>query len=206
MLTQNRRNLLAIFITLLIIFEVIAYVAVTPRPQEQFFQFYVLGANHLAADYYPRNDSNIKLGEPVKWYVGVTDMMGNVQLVSIRVKLGNETISSPNATRGLSSPAPLLTEFIQFIQNNETWEFPFVWHIISVSSVERSTIILEVQINNQTLSAKSPWARDGHNFRLIFELWTWNVDTAGFEFGWRTTTEHRVAWLQIWFNVTATHL
>jgi hypothetical protein len=195
-----------VFITLLIVFEMIAYVSTTPRPREQFFQFYVLGANRMAADYYPNNDSNIRLGEPVRWHVGVTDLMGNVQLVSVRVKLGNATISAPNDTQGLPSPAPLIAEFMRFIQDNETWEFPFVWHISNVSSVEGSTRILELQINNQTFPVQDSSARNGYNFRLIFELWTWNVDTAGLEFGWWTTTEHRVAWLQIWFNVTAPHL
>jgi hypothetical protein len=203
MLTQNRRNLIAIFITLLIIFEMITYVATTPRPQEQFFQFYVLGANHLAADYYPSNDSNIQLAEPLKWYIGVTDLMGNMQLVSIRVKLGNETISPPNDTKALPSPAPLVTEFMRFIQDNETWELPFVWQISNFSSIEGSTHILELQINNQTFPVQDSWTRNGYNFRLIFELWTWNVDTAGLEFGWYAGTEHRVAWLQVWFNATA---
>jgi hypothetical protein len=203
MLTQSRRDLLVVFITLLIVFEMIAYVATTPRPQEQFFQFYVLGANHLAADYYPSNNSDIRLAEPVKWYIGVTDLMGNVQFVSIRVKLGNETISPPNDTEGLPSPAPLVTEFMRFIQNNEAWELPFVWQISNFSSINDSTRILELQINNQTFSVPDSWARSGHNFRLIFELWVWNVDTAGLEFGWYAGAEHRVAWLQIWFNATA---
>jgi hypothetical protein len=203
MLTQNRRSLIVVFITLLIIFEMIAYVATTPRPQEQFFQFYVLGANHLAADYYPSNDSSIQLGEQVKWYIGVTDLMGNMQLVSIRVKLGNETISPPNDTKGLPSPAPLVTEFMRFIQDNETWELPFVWQISNISSTNGSTRILQLQINNQTFQIHDSSARNGHNFRLILELWVWNVDSAGLDFGWHSGTEHRVAWLQIWFNATA---
>jgi uncharacterized membrane protein len=201
--SQNKRTLIVVFITLLLVFEMIAYVATTPRPQEQFFQFYVLGANRMAADYYPNNDSNIRLGESVKWYVGVTDLMGNMQLVSIRVKLGNETISPPNDTQAQPSFAPLVTEFMRFIQNNETWEFPLVWRISNVSSVEGSTRILELQINNQTFPVQDSSARNGYNFRLIFELWTWNVDTAGFGFGWYAGTEHRVAWLQVWFNATA---
>jgi uncharacterized membrane protein len=204
--TQNRRNLLVIFVIFLIAFEMIAYVATTPRPREQFFQFYVLGAHHLAADYYPNNDSNIQVGQLVKWYIGVTDLIGSMQLVAVRVKLGNETISAPNDTQSQPSPAPLVTEFMRFIQDNETWAFPFVWRISNISTVDRSTRILQLEINNQTLSVRSSSARDGNNFRLIFELWTWNLDTSDFEFGWRTTTEHRVAWLQIWFNVTATHL
>jgi hypothetical protein len=201
--SQNKRTVIVIFITLLIVFEMIAYVSTTPRPREQFFQFYVLGSNRMAADYYPNNDSNIRLGEPVRWHVGVTDLMGNVQLVSIRVELGNETIRAPNDTQGLPSPAPLVTEFMRFIQDNETWELLFVWQILNVSSVEGSTRILELQVNNQSFLMQDSSARDGYNFRLILELWTWNVDSGALEFGWWTATEHRVAWLQLWFNATS---
>lgn len=204
MFRQNRRNLLVVFITLLIVFEMVAYVATTPQPQEHFFQFYVLGTNRMAAGYYPNNDSNIRVGESVRWLVGVTDLMGNVQLVSIRVKLGNQTISAPDDLQGLPSPAPLVTEFMHVIQNNGTWELPFVWRISNVSSVEGSTRILELRINNQTYPMQGSFARNGFNFRLIFELWTWNVDSSALEFGWRSGTEHRAAWLQIQFNATIT--
>jgi hypothetical protein len=199
--TQSRRNFLVIFLTLLVVFEVIAYVSTTPRPQEQFFQFYALGSNRMAADYFPNDDPNLRLGELVNWYVGVTDLMSNVQLVSIRVKLGNQTISAPNDTQGVPSPAPLVAEFMRSIQENQTWELAFAWRISKASSVGGSTRILELQINNQTFAVQGLSARSGNNFRLILELWTWNVDTAAFEFGWSTSTEHRVAWLQLWFNV-----
>jgi hypothetical protein len=129
--------------------------------------------------------------------------MGNVQLVSIRVKLGNETISPPNDTQGLSSPAPLIAEFMRSIQDNKTWELPIVWRLLNVSSVEGSTRILGLQINNQSFLVQDSSARDGYNFRLIFELWTWNVDSGALEFGWWQATDHRVAWLQLWFNATS---
>jgi hypothetical protein len=92
---------------------------------------------------------------------------------------------------------------MRFIQDNETWELPFVWQILNVSSVEGSTRILELQINNQSFLMQDSSARDGYNFRLILELWTWNVDSGALEFGWWTATEHRVAWLQLWFNATS---
>jgi hypothetical protein len=46
-------------------------------------------------------------------------------------------------------------------------------------------------------------ASNGYNFRLIFELWTWNTDSANFQFGWFAPVEIRVAWLQLWFNATS---
>jgi len=103
---QNRRTLIVVFITFLVIFETLAYVATTPRQQEQFYQLYVLGANHLAADYYPNGDPNIRLGEVVCWYLGVTNNMGSVQLVEVLVRLGNQTIQPPRRPSGCAVPRP----------------------------------------------------------------------------------------------------
>jgi uncharacterized membrane protein len=183
----------------------IAYVATTPRPREQFFELYVLGSKRMAADYYPNNNTDISPSDTVTWYLGATNSMGNVQLVELRVKLGNQTIKPPDDQHTQSSPAPLITKFKRFTQDNETWEFPFVWRVTNVRFANNSTHILELEINGETFQVVDCSARSGYNFRLIFELWTWNLDTAGLEFGWWTTTEHRVAWLQIWFNATAPH-
>ena len=126
---RPKRVWVVVFITLFIIFETAAYVATTPRPTEEFFQIYVLGANHMAADYYPNDNPNITLGESVRWYLGVTNFMGSVQLVAIRIRLGNQTIQPPNDQNGTPSPAPLVAEFQRFLSDNETWEFPFVWEV-----------------------------------------------------------------------------
>jgi hypothetical protein len=202
--SANKRNLLAVFITLLIVFEMIAYVATTPRPQEQFFELYVLGSNRMAADYYPNGDPNIRANEQVAWYLGVTNLMGNVQFVAIRVKLGNRTINAPNDTQVLPSPAPLVTEFARFIQSNETWEFPFIWSISKLTVVNASTCISQLQIGNETYQLPSSTALKGYNFRIIIELWTMQSETGALQFGWNTGGEHRVAWLQVWFNATST--
>jgi uncharacterized membrane protein len=200
MSSQSRRTLIVVLIILLIVCETVAYVATTPRPREQFFQLYVLGANHMTADYYPSNDTDIRIGEPVTWYLGVTDNMGTVQLVSIRVKIGNQTIKPPDDQQALESPAPVVTEFMRFIQDNETWEVPFVWSITDAIPVGGSTRILTLQINNETYQLQDSSASNGRNFRLTFELWTWQAND--FEFGWTASGEHQVAWLQVWFNMT----
>jgi uncharacterized membrane protein len=201
--SQNRRTLITVFITLLIICEMLAYVATTPRPQEQFFQLYILGAHHMAADYYPNNDTDISIGEPVTWYLGVTDNMGSVQLVSVRVKIGNQTIKPPNDQNGTESPAPLVAEYMRVLQDNETWEMPFVWTITDAVSAGNSTRLLTLQFDNETYTLQDSTASGGRNFRLIFELWTLQVESDTFQFGWNANGEHRVAWLQVWFNMTS---
>ena len=202
--TQNKRTLIALFIVLVVISETGAFLATTPPPPERFFQFYVLDSNKLAADYYPQNNTNLRVASPISWYLGVTNFMGNVQLVEIRLKLGNETTTSPNDTSNAPSSAPELIAFDRFLINNEAWEFPLVWNISNATSIDGSTRVLTLQINNEAYQISDWSASNGYNFRLIFELWTWQTDRNGFEFGWNTNGERQVMWLQVWFNMTNT--
>jgi hypothetical protein len=130
--------------------------------------------------------------------------MGSVQLIELRVKLGNQTIAAPSDQPISSSPAPTIIEFTRFLADNETWEFPFTWQILNLASFHNSTQILRLQLNNQTITVNGLSARSGYNFRLMIELWVWNADTSTFEYGWFAGSESRAAWLQIWFNATST--
>jgi len=200
--TQNRRTLLAVFITLIITFEVIVYVTTTPRPLDHYFQLYLLGANHTVSDYYPGNVNTVFLGERIAWYVGVANNMGTVQYVSIRVKVSNQSISPPDDQHALGSPAPLLIDFPRFLLDNETWEIPFVWNIPNIRMNHGSARIVILQIDNETYPVPLWTAANGYNFRLVFELWTWQPNSNAFEFGWSSNGEREVAWLQMWFNAT----
>jgi hypothetical protein len=192
-----------VFLIFLVIFEMVTYVTTTPRPHEQFFQLYILGANRLLSDYYPNDNPNIRTGDLVRWHVGVTDFMGSVQLVVIRIKLGNQTIRPPDDLQALPSPAPLIAEFGRFIQDNETWEIPFFWQIMNADALGGSTRILEMQINTETYQVPGLTATDGNNFRVILELWTWEPQSETLQFGWSSGNEQRVAWVQVWFNMTS---
>jgi len=199
---HSRRTLIVIFIILLAVCETLVYVTTTPRPTEQFMQLYVLGPNQLAADYYPNNQPKVEIREQLVWYLGVTNDMGSVQFISIRVKISNQTIEPPNDTLALESPAPLVIEFTRFLQDNETWLSPFVWSIENMTINGGATHILALQINNETYQISDWSATNGYNFRLIFELWTWQGSTNDFEFGWNSNGVQQAAWLQLWFNTT----
>jgi len=201
--TPNKRSLMAVFVVLIIATETAAFMATTPHPQEQFFQFYVLGSNQLAADYYPQNNPDIPVAAPVSWYLGVTNFMGSAQLVEIRVKIGNETTIPPNDTSAVASSAPELIAFDRFLMSNETWEFPLAWSISNATATSGSTSILAARIDNETYQISNWSATNGLNFRVILELWVWQTDTNAFEFGWSNNGERQTAWLQIWFNMTS---
>jgi len=196
---------LALFFTFLIIFEAAAFVATTPRPKESFFELYVLGANGLAGDYYPNNSSFIQLDELVTWQIGIANQMGSVQFVEIQVKLANQTINPPNDTTSSPSPAPLVTEFKHFAADNGTWEFPFVWEILNVTTQGGRSRIFRLQIDQVTyVLTNSPTCSNPSSceFRFIFELWTWSDYLNDFQIGWLNGDQRRIAWLQLWFYLT----
>jgi hypothetical protein len=197
------RTILCIFFAFLILFETMAYIATTPRPQESFFQFYALGASRMANDYYPNNSAFIQLGEQVTWFIGVRNQMGSIQYVDIRVKLANQTINPPNDTTATPSTAPLVVEFQRFLQDNETWEFPFTWQVLNFTASQSRSHIFELQIGDSTYHMPDgpTCSASVCRLRFIFELWTWNVDTGDFQLGWSDGGQERIAWLQLWFTV-----
>lgn len=200
-MTEEGWRLISIFISALMIFSTIAYVWVTPRPKEQFFQFYVLGKERLISDYYPGETSDIPPRTLVRWYLGVTNFMGSVQYVQVRVRLGNAYTTPPNETTGTPADAPVIYEFRRFLSDNETWEFPFFWEI-SDYRMEDNEVYISLVINNKSIGFAEVGAEEGRNFRIIFELWTYSQEIEDFSFGWYSGDERRICWLQIWFNAT----
>jgi hypothetical protein len=200
------RGLLPVFFTLLILFEILAYTATVTRPQGRFFQLYALGSTGSAGNYYPNNSTFLQVGETVEWSLRVVNDMGSLQYVGVRVKLGNQTINPPNDTLGTASPSPLIAEFDQFVANNSTWQIPFVWQISNYTLAPDGLVnIRSISINNETYATQGPVSCPSMNacsLRMIFELWTWNVDTAAFQIGWVVGGQRHIAWLQIWFNLS----
>ena len=182
-----------------------AYASTLVRPQEQFFQLYVLGSTGTAGNYYPRNSTSIQAGENVLWNLGVVNNMGSLQYVSLRVKLGNQTIDAPNDTLSTPSPSPVIANFNQYMADNATWSLPFVWQVANYTTNPAGNVTVRtVTINNATYPVQGSIvcrSISSCTLRMIFELWTWNVDTSDFEIGWVTGGEHRIAWLQLWFNL-----
>ena len=196
--------MLVLFITFLIVFEMLAYIATTPKQQGQYFQLYLLGAKGTVADYYPNNDTTIAINESVQWYLSVQNSMGSVQLVEIRMKLGNQTIPAPGGAN-ISSSAPEIASFYRFVQDNETWNVPLYWSIAKTIASSNATQITQMQVDNETYNVRA-LARKGVNFRIIIELWTFNENSNAFQYGWTAGSDHQAAWLQVWFNVTTTPL
>jgi len=200
-MTEDKKRAIVVFVSAFMIFAMLAYVAVTPWPKEKFFQLYALGETRMAERYYPNNNTNIPTDSLVKWYIGTTNFMGSTQLAIIRAKLGNQTLTPPNETTATPAPLPTLIEFDRVLQNNETWEFPFIWKITNATSIGNLTY-LTLNINGIETYIGEVGAKDGYNYRVIFELWTLDTESNDIIFGWGASNERRTAWLQLWFNAT----
>ena len=183
-------------------FAVLAYVSTTPRPNEEFFQLYVLGADHKLEHYYPNDDPSIVPNSTVQWYVGVTNSMASVQYVVVKLKLGNATIPAPNETIGAPSPAPLLAQYSRVLLVNETWEFLVNWEVAAENRTG-SAISVNLNLNGTNLAMANPMNQNGQDYRIIIELWVFNPATGGLQFGWVRGSLVHADWLQVWFSVAS---
>ncbi|MFH0848369.1 MAG: hypothetical protein V1857_02555 [archaeon] len=193
-----------VFLSTTILLSMLAQMVATPTPKKQSFQIYILGATRKT-DYYHGDESSVLLERKAKWHLGISNTMSSLQYVVVRIRFANATFKTPDDASQIPSPAPILVEFGRVLASNETWETFFIWRIkeINVNADVINPILLEVngvEIRNSSVSRVSTLR--GRNFRIIFELWTFDQETNSLVFGWREGGERKTAWLQMWFNLT----
>jgi uncharacterized membrane protein len=201
---QDFRYLLAFAVTATIVTSGVAYGVLNPPPSEQFYAMYILGSNGLAEHYYPNDNPNLTVGQPVNWTIGVYNHMGSPEYVVVRVKLLNSTLRSPDELTGTPSSVSPLLEFVRVMVNNETWTMPFVWTLLGLRSSVGRILITEISINQFAFTGDLAEAASGFNYRLVFELWFYDMTTNGLVFSWHAQSSQHSVWTQIWFNVTTT--
>ena len=182
----------------------VAYLILKPTPTEQFFAMWILGANGLAENYYPNNNSTLTVGEPVNWTLGVYNHMGDLEYVIVRVKLINSTSTGPDELTGTPSPAPEIFEFSRILVDNETWSIPFVWRILNLTQQGQNLVLTQMSINQTLLNGNLGSATSGNNFRFVFELWFYDENSGSLAFTWNGASGTHSVWTQIWFNATMT--
>jgi hypothetical protein len=172
-----------------------------PRGEERFFALAVLGEEGMAEKYYPDDDSNVSVGEDVHWTLYLYNHMGEVSYVAVRVKLLNSTMTAPNSTAYVPSPAPTVYEIKNVLSNNETWLCPFSWSIEEVGRFEDFVGVNRLSVNGDLIET-DVFSEDGLDFRFVFELWVFDENSDDFRFGWSYSDESRCVWNQLWFNAT----
>jgi uncharacterized membrane protein len=204
-MSKDIQLILSFFIMITIVISTIAYVSLTPGPSEPFFAVFTLGREGRVGNYYPRNDSSIRVGEELQWYVGVYNRMNSIQYVVLRFKLLNQTMAAPDDQSHTPSPAMPFMEIRHLLANNETWTTPIKWSVANATKVGDNVIILSLLFNSVPVTENlSVSSYRGFNFRILIELWAYSTEAKQFEFTWMPANEPHIAWNQIWFNVTRT--
>ena len=202
--TQDLRYVLVFALIATIVTSGVAYRTLNSGPAEQFFAMWILGSSGLAENYYPNNNSTLVQGKQLNWTLGVYNHMGDLEYVVVRVKLLNSTLASPNELTGTPSPVDEIFEFSRILVDNETWSIPFVWRILNITQQGQSLLVTGLSINQTSLIGNLGSATSGVNFRLVFELWSYDVNSSNSTFSWNAQGTTHSVWTQIWFNATTT--
>jgi hypothetical protein len=183
---------------LIIVVAVIS--AFWPKYEERFFELGLLGKDKKAEGYYPNDNSTLEVGSPILWYIYVHNHMGSVQDVSVRVKLLNSTMETPNDREHKPSPYPFFIEFPLSLSTDETMLVPFSWSILEAVSRNDSIVIKRLIVNNQTVEVDVPTFSD-NSFRMVFELWVYDLSSHEYKFEWKYERQFYSASTYIWFRV-----
>lgn len=149
---------------------------------EQFSELYLLGPDQTAGNY----PFDIAVGQNCSVYVGVGNHLGSSATYVLYVKLGNETDQMPNNTIGTPSILQPLYEYRFSIQDSVNWESPLNFSVSNASISGNNSQINTLQINGVAFNVEKPamWNSNSTTFtyRLLFELWIYNVQTGSVEF------------------------
>jgi hypothetical protein len=192
---------LIMFVSLSIIFSSVTYYATSNQPAQPFMAFGI-SSSHGLLQYIPHSNFTITPPQTTNWTITISNEMNTAQYAMIVVTLGNSTTQSPNST----TPTPAVTELSamqMFLGIGQTSQLSFSWTVQSANQTGR-LVFLNMYINGQSTTGQvQTGAASGHNFRLIFELWTYDINTESFEYGYPGMNGTVGEWLQVWFNVSS---
>ncbi len=181
------------------------WAALNHPPIEPFFGLYTLGQDMRVEHYYPFDNPNIRPNQTLLWYGGVYNHMGSAEYIELRFKLLNSTITSPNETTNQPSPVEAFVNIRRLLASNETYLTPVTWSITKVSSPSNTSLRIDALTFNGMLVTDNLGvaALHGYNFRVVIELWIYDIASGGFVFWWDSGPVRNSAWNQVWFNATA---
>jgi hypothetical protein len=196
-----------VFLIALITVYAINLLANIPLPNDQYFALYTLGANGTAEDYFPSDQTDILPGTSLSWHVGVYNHMGTVELVKVAFKILNDTMLGPDQLNYTATERLPFFERTRFLLPNETWFFAFDWSVLNATQSATQVSINSLLLNGTRVTQNvAVWAVGGYNLRIVIELWVLDPDSGAYGFQWLSAGQPRVAWNQIWFNMTRTSL
>lgn len=181
-----------------LIFSSVAYYSLSHVPAQQFIAWGVFSPSGTLSNYFSGAEANITVGKTLNWHFAITNEMGSIQYVKVVYRLGNSTSTSPNATSPADSVSELGSSEV-FVPNARTAVLNYTWSISS-NYTQGGLVFINLNVNGQSTSP-SLGAVGGQKFRFFFELWTYDVASNNFEYGYRGSNSRIGSPLQVWFNV-----
>jgi hypothetical protein len=112
-------------------------------------------------------------------------------------------MQGPNQENGTPGERDPFFEEMHLILSNETWILPVAWSVNNATTSRNATAIHSLSLNNLVITNNVEIsALHGYDFRIVIELWVYDDSTGSFSFQWAANGERRVAWNQLWFNMT----
>jgi hypothetical protein len=167
---------------------------------ERYLTMSTLGANMKAGEYFSSNNT-INIADNITWYIRVYNGMNDSEYLCIKVKLLNSTQMIPNDVTNTPSPYSEIFKIRQLVPINSTSTVPLEWSITDIEEQNGYVSIRKMMINGQELDNIDIRSLDGNDFRIVLELWKYDIATKDFNFEWSSGHDQRSVWNQIWFNV-----
>ena len=197
------KQFVVVFGLLAAIFSLATYTATLAEQREEFASLSTLGSDMKSAGYFPNDERTIHQGDKMGWQIRIHNGMDNAEYFSVRIKLLNSTQIIPNDTLNQPSPETQILELKHMVTKNSTWTVPFEWNIKQADREQDYVIIREVTVNGKDISNLNVRNLNAQNFKVVLELWRYDLDANDFVFAWTSGHDTRSVWNQIWFNVKA---
>lgn len=189
---------LVLFVSLSLIYGSAAYYFLAPRTLQSFMGFAVYSETGSLSGYVPGSPLSVPINQTVRWHLQVTNMVGTVQFARVIARLGNLSTTTPTVNE--SGNAPVVGVLEKFVATGATENMNFNWTILSTSKAGQQ-VSVRLAVNGGSPASPPVSGRTGQDFRLVFELWTYDLSSSTFQYGWRGQSSRVGTWLQVWFNV-----
>ncbi len=190
--------LLLLFGSFSLVYSSVAYYSLSRPPTQEFIAWGVFSPSGTLSNYFSGASANVASGQTQNWHFAITNQMGSVQYVQVVYRLANRTSADPNATVPGSTVSQLGNRSI-FIPNAQTGFVNFTWSIKSTNPSPGGMVFITMTINGQQVSP-SVGAIGGQGFRFFFELWTFDIASSSFLYGYQGQGSRVGVPLQVWFN------
>src|SRR5438094_7553926 len=174
--------LLFLFGSFSLVHSSVAYYSLSRPPSQEFIAWGIFSPSGSLSNYFSGAGANVSVGQTLDWHFAITNQMGSIQYVKVIYRLANSTSPNPNATVP-ASIVPQLGNNSVFITNGRMAFVNFTW-TVSAKSSKRGLIFINMRINGQQVSPPVG-AVGGQRFRFSFELWTFDIASSSFQYGYR---------------------